>query len=75
MALAITIYKYQEMDVLAGQPNTAGFISGYQGSPLGTYDQHLRRAENFLQAADIHFSPGFDNNKRNFPENNLVWIC
>jgi indolepyruvate ferredoxin oxidoreductase len=28
----------QQRDALAGK-NTAGFISGYRGSPLGSYDQ------------------------------------
>jgi len=38
--------------------NTAGYISGYRGSPLGTYDQNLWRAKSFLKANHIHFSPG-----------------
>ncbi|MDZ7920926.1 indolepyruvate ferredoxin oxidoreductase family protein [Rhodoferax sp.] len=38
--------------------NTAGFISGYRGSPLGTYDQSLVKAEKYLQAHHIHFQPG-----------------
>jgi indolepyruvate ferredoxin oxidoreductase len=29
--------------------NTAGFISGYRGSPLGTYDQSLQKAEKLPQ--------------------------
>ena len=28
--------------------STAGFISGYRGSPLGAYDQELWRARDFL---------------------------
>ena len=31
--------------------NTAGFISGYRGSPLGSYDQELWRARDLLQKA------------------------
>ena len=38
--------------------NTAGFISGYRGSPLGGYDQALWRARDFLKRGHIHFEPG-----------------
>ncbi|WP_394754970.1 indolepyruvate ferredoxin oxidoreductase family protein [Rhodoferax sp.] len=38
--------------------NTAGFISGYRGSPLGNYDQALVKAEKYLQAQHIVFQPG-----------------
>ncbi len=38
--------------------NTAGFISGYRGSPLGGYDQALWNAAKFLKAQDIVFQPG-----------------
>ena len=44
-------------DAAAGR-NTAGFVSGYRGSPLGTYDQELWRAARFLDAHDIRFQPG-----------------
>src|SRR5256886_12750297 len=37
--------------------NTAGFISGYRGSPLGMYDHALWRAQLFLEAHDIAFVP------------------
>ncbi|MBN0985951.1 indolepyruvate ferredoxin oxidoreductase family protein [Amphritea pacifica] len=37
--------------------NTAGFISGYRGSPLGGYDQALWQAKKLLQAQDIDFIP------------------
>ena len=40
--------------------NTAGFISGYRGSPLGGYDQQLRRAETFLNAHDIKLWEGLN---------------
>ena len=33
--------------------NTAGFISGYRGSPLGTYDQSLVKAQKYLEAHHI----------------------
>jgi indolepyruvate ferredoxin oxidoreductase len=38
--------------------NTAGFISGYRGSPLGGYDQALWKASPFLKAQNIVFQPG-----------------
>ncbi len=38
--------------------NTAGFISGYRGSPLGGYDQQLHRAAAFLDAETITFREG-----------------
>jgi indolepyruvate ferredoxin oxidoreductase len=37
---------------------TAGYISGYEGSPLGGYDLALRRAGSLLQELGIHFQPG-----------------
>jgi indolepyruvate ferredoxin oxidoreductase len=36
---------------------TAGFISGYRGSPLGGYDQQLMKAKAHLAAHDIVFQP------------------
>jgi indolepyruvate ferredoxin oxidoreductase len=38
--------------------NTAGFISGYRGSPLGGYDQALWSAKKHLAAQNIVFQPG-----------------
>ncbi len=38
--------------------NTAGFISGYRGSPLGSYDLELWRAKDHLAAHAIVFQPG-----------------
>jgi indolepyruvate ferredoxin oxidoreductase len=40
--------------------NTAGFISGYRGSPLGAYDQELWRARSFLDEHDIQFLPAIN---------------
>ena len=37
---------------------TAGFISGYRGSPLGGVDLALWRARSFLDRSNIHFWPG-----------------
>jgi indolepyruvate ferredoxin oxidoreductase len=44
------------LDAAAGL-NTAGFISGYRGSPLGMVDQELWRAQRFLQEAHVEFLP------------------
>ncbi|QTD92053.1 indolepyruvate ferredoxin oxidoreductase family protein [Burkholderia anthina] len=38
--------------------NTAGYISGYRGSPLGTYDAELGKAKTFLAEANVVFVPG-----------------
>jgi indolepyruvate ferredoxin oxidoreductase len=38
--------------------DTAGFISGYRGSPLGGYDQALWSAAKHLKAQNIVFQPG-----------------
>src|SRR6187401_1316773 len=47
----------RQRDALAGK-NTAGFISGYRGSPLGGYDQALWKAKKYLQTQNIVFQPG-----------------
>src|SRR4051794_21154607 len=38
--------------------NTAGFVSGYRGSPLGGYDQALWAAKKHLAAQSVVFQPG-----------------
>ena len=38
--------------------NTAGFISGYRGSPLGGLDQALWKAKKHLEAHHVKFVPG-----------------
>ncbi|WP_118182001.1 indolepyruvate ferredoxin oxidoreductase family protein [Paraburkholderia phosphatilytica] len=47
----------QERDKAAGL-NTAGFISGYRGSPLGGLDQSLWKAKKHLAAHQVVFQPG-----------------
>ena len=47
----------RQRDMRAGL-NTAGFISGYRGSPLASYDQQLWRARTFLEHNHIRFQPG-----------------
>ncbi len=38
--------------------NTATYITGYRGSPLGGYDQQLQAAQQHLQPHSIKFQPG-----------------
>ncbi|HPR44423.1 MAG TPA: indolepyruvate ferredoxin oxidoreductase family protein [Ottowia sp.] len=47
----------RQRDALVGK-NTAGFISGYRGSPLGGYDQALWAASKHLKEQHIVFQPG-----------------
>ncbi|MEY3273697.1 MAG: hypothetical protein RLZZ341_2603, partial [Pseudomonadota bacterium] len=47
----------RQRDVLAGL-NTAGFVSGYRGSPLGGYDQALVAARKHLAQHHVVFQPG-----------------
>ncbi len=47
----------RERDQRAGL-NTAGFVSGYRGSPLGGLDQALWRAQKHLEAHHVKFQPG-----------------
>src|SRR3982751_1799293 len=49
----------RQRDALAGL-NTAGFVSGYRGSPLGALDQSLWKAQKFLDRAHIKFQPGLN---------------
>ena len=49
----------RQRDVAAGL-NTAGFISGYRGSPVGGYDAALWSAARFLSRSHIKFQPGLN---------------
>jgi indolepyruvate ferredoxin oxidoreductase len=40
--------------------NTAGFVTGYRGSPLGTLDSQFLRARRFLDKSDIRFQSGLN---------------
>ena len=40
--------------------NTAGFVSGYRGSPLGMVDQQLWKAKKLLEASDVRFLPAIN---------------
>ena len=55
-ALVRIALMQRTVDEAAGL-NTAGFISGYRGSPLGMVDQELWRARRFLEESNIEFLP------------------
>ena len=40
--------------------NTAAFISGYRGSPLGGVDQAMWKARPWLEKHNVHFQPGIN---------------
>jgi indolepyruvate ferredoxin oxidoreductase len=40
--------------------NTAGFVTGYRGSPLGGLDSQFLRAKSFLETNDIRFQGGIN---------------
>src|SRR4051812_3073376 len=58
-ALVRLCLMQRERDCRAGL-NTAGFVTGYRGSPLGGFDQQLERAQKFLEAAHVRFQPGIN---------------
>lgn len=47
----------RQLDEAAGL-NTAGYISGYRGSPLGGYDGQLAKAGKHLKQHHVQFQPG-----------------
>lgn len=49
----------REQDLGAGL-NTAGYVSGYPGSPLGGLDSLFRREREMLKSHSIHFEPGLN---------------
>lgn len=58
-ALVRLPFLQRQLDAAAGY-NTAGFISGYRGSPIGGYDSALWRAGDALKADNIVFQPGLN---------------
>ncbi len=40
--------------------NTAGYVTGYRGSPLGAVDMQMQRAEKALREAEVTFQPGLN---------------
>ena len=47
----------QQRDCQQGK-NTAGYISGYRGSPLGTLGDQIEKATKHLDAHNVVFVPG-----------------
>ncbi len=58
-ALIRACLMQKELDRRAGL-NTAGYVSGYRGSPLGGLDQQFMRAARQITAADIKFQAGIN---------------
>ncbi|MEN2791297.1 indolepyruvate ferredoxin oxidoreductase family protein [Sphingomonas oligophenolica] len=56
-AIARVLLAQRALDGMAGL-NTAGYISGYRGSPLGGVDTVLWSVAKQLDAADVTFQPG-----------------
>ncbi|PWR18901.1 indolepyruvate ferredoxin oxidoreductase family protein [Zavarzinia compransoris] len=56
-ALVRLAFEQQRRDREAGL-KTGGFISGYRGSPLGGFDLELNRVKPLLEAVNIRFQPG-----------------
>ncbi|WP_413875347.1 indolepyruvate ferredoxin oxidoreductase family protein [Albidovulum sp.] len=40
--------------------NTAGYVTGYRGSPLGGVDLNMAKSRALLEASDIRFQPGLN---------------
>ena len=58
-ALARLPLEQRRRDASVGL-NTGGFICGYRGSPLGTYDLELWRIQERLDTANVRFQPGIN---------------
>ncbi|MGO8832004.1 MAG: indolepyruvate ferredoxin oxidoreductase family protein [Roseiarcus sp.] len=58
-AVARLLLAQKERDRRAGL-NTAGFVTGYRGSPVGGLDLQFARLTDAFRANDIHFEPGLN---------------
>ena len=58
-ALVRLMLMQKARDKAAGL-NTAGYVTGYRGSPLGAVDMQMARAKADLEAAGILFQPGLN---------------
>ncbi|WP_323767266.1 indolepyruvate ferredoxin oxidoreductase family protein [Marinovum sp.] len=58
-ALVRLMLSQKARDTAAGH-NTAGYVTGYRGSPLGAVDLQMSKAEKLLRASDVTFNPGLN---------------
>ncbi|NKW72087.1 indolepyruvate ferredoxin oxidoreductase family protein, partial [Rhodobacteraceae bacterium R_SAG10] len=58
-ALVRLMLMQKARDVAAGL-NTAGYVTGYRGSPVGAVDMQMGRAKADLEAADVLFHEGLN---------------
>ncbi len=58
-ALVRLMLTQKQRDMQAGL-NTAGYVTGYRGSPLGAVDMQMARAQSILTQHDIKFEPGLN---------------
>ncbi len=58
-ALVRLVLTQKEIDRRSGL-RTAGYVTGYRGSPLGAVDFQMNRAETELERSDILFSPALN---------------
>ncbi|NOX39491.1 MAG: indolepyruvate ferredoxin oxidoreductase family protein, partial [Alphaproteobacteria bacterium] len=58
-ALVRLMLMQRARDAAAGL-NTAGYVTGYRGSPLGAVDLQMERAEKVLTQANVTFQPGLN---------------
>ncbi len=58
-ALVRLMLMQRARDAAAGL-NTGGYVTGYRGSPLGAVDQQMAKARKDLEAAQVVFQPGLN---------------
>ncbi|MDC8759176.1 indolepyruvate ferredoxin oxidoreductase family protein [Janthinobacterium fluminis] len=58
-ALVRLLVMQKQLDAANGV-NSAGFVSGYRGSPLGAVDQEMWRAKDLLQQHGVEFLPAIN---------------
>ena len=58
----VRLMLVQRLRDLAAGLNTAGFVSGYRGSPMTAIDQELWRVEDLLKEHHTRFWPGINEN-------------
>ncbi|WOI57176.1 indolepyruvate ferredoxin oxidoreductase family protein [Palleronia sp. LCG004] len=58
-ALVRLMLMQKKRDLKAGL-NTAGYVTGYRGSPLGAVDMQMTRASKLLAENDVRFEPGLN---------------